>query len=262
MLPFLQFGFLKIPMYGLCIACGSALGIWLFCRWAEKWNITKDDAFNACLCAAFGVMLGGKLLYLFVSRHYIGEHLDFYFGSLQGFISLVGNGFVFYGSLIGGIAAVWLYCRIKHIGFIHFVDKLIVVVPLIHGFGRLGCFCAGCCYGIPYNGIFKVMFAENSFCGVHEYLFPVQLLEAILLFCLFGIMVFLSRKNKKDGFLIGSYLIMYPVIRFCLEYLRFDAERGSLLMFSTSQWISIALLICGVILLLKNNKNVNQIQKK
>ena len=258
MLPFIYIGFIRIPMYGLCIACGSALGIYLFWRWAEKWGISKDDAFNAALAAAFGVMLGSKLLYFAVSWQHISENLDYYFGSLQGFLNLIGNGFVFYGGLIGGLLAVWIYCKVRHIGFIHFVDKLVVVVPLIHGFGRIGCFCAGCCYGIPYDGIFKVMFAENSFCSVQEYLFPVQLLESLLLFIIFAIMVILSRKEHRDGFLIGSYLMLYPVVRFFLEYLRYDAERGSFMMFSTSQWISILLFIFGIVLFIRTkNKKLN-----
>ena len=61
----------------------------------------------------------------------------------------LSGGFVFYGGLFGALAAVWLFCRRRKVPFSQLGADLVPAVPLFHTFGRVGCFLAGCCYGIP-----------------------------------------------------------------------------------------------------------------
>jgi phosphatidylglycerol:prolipoprotein diacylglycerol transferase len=71
-----------------------------------------------------------------------------------------GDGFVIYGGTIGGIAAV-IYCRIKKVSFQTYLDLLVLSVALAQGFGRIGCFLAGCCYGRETDSPFCIVF-QNS----------------------------------------------------------------------------------------------------
>ena len=75
--------------------------------------------------------------------------------------NLLGSGFVFYGGLFGGILGYYLGVKIAKCNFSDFVSFFVFIVPLVHGFGRIGCFCAGCCYGIPYEGFFSVFPTMN-----------------------------------------------------------------------------------------------------
>ena len=130
---------------------------------------------------------------------------------------------------------------------------------MFHAFGRVGCFFAGCCYGIPFSHGF-VMHDSLNPVGDGVARFPVQLLEALLLLILFLVLNGIRKKrlsllkeegaateqkrkpNRREGSLLPLYLLSYAVIRFGDEFLRGDTYRGIWLFFSTSQWISVFIL--------------------
>lgn len=219
MFPFIQIFHLKIPMYGLCIASGIFFGSLLsfFLTKRENQNF-YDFIVIATLTFAFAFVFA-KLLYIFVSF----PKSQFFKILLKTIISPknFSGGFVFYGGLIGGIFGYIVGCKIVHLPLKNFVNIFAVAIPLIHAFGRIGCFCAGCCYGV--GG------------------FPVQLLESSLLFLLSAFLLILFLKKCQFVFLL--YFFIYAVMRFFLEFLRADTERGFFLSLSTSQIISIAILI-------------------
>ena len=113
---------------------------------------------------------------------------------------------------------------------------------------------AGCCYGIPYHGFGAVVFPEKSFAPSGIELFPVQIVEAFLLIVLASTIMLLVLK-KDFYYTIELYFIVYGIIRFTLEYLRYDAFRGIYFGLSTSQWISIALIVTGVVMILLNKRD-------
>ena len=91
-------------------------------------------------------------------------------------------------------------------------------------------------------------------------LLPVQLLEAGLevLICLF--LLWYANRRPSSSRLLGVYLLLYAPVRFVLEFFRGDVERGFLLSLSTSQWISILVLVAGGILIGFSKTRVNNIQ--
>jgi prolipoprotein diacylglyceryltransferase len=121
-------------------------------------------------------------------------------------------------------------------------------LPVGHIFGRLGCFAAGCCYGKPYDGIFAVIYPKESLsapAGIP--LHPVQIYEAVYNVFVFIVLLILKRRSKEGkGLVLWTYLLLYGIGRFYMETLRYDAERGFLWIFSTSQWISIFSIITGI----------------
>lgn len=258
MFPFLDLKFIKIPMYGICNVIGltlaTILGYFLIkkqkkCFW--------DFVIISAVAFAFGILFS-KILYLLVTF------------PIKDFFKIVGNiiigkrpdlvsgGFVFYGGIIGGIIGAFIGKKIAKCKLSDYIDLYGVLIPLVHGFGRIGCFCAGCCYGIEYDGPFSVIYTHPlSTVPVGVGIFPVQLLESFLLFCLSIILLILLIKGKKHVFCY--YLISYSVIRFFTEFLRADYERGFILGLSVSQFISIILIILTVVYLvmsrfLKKNK--------
>jgi prolipoprotein diacylglyceryltransferase len=116
-------------------------------------------------------------------------------------------------------------------------------LALGHGFGRIGCFLAGCCHGSPTDGPLGVLFQ-----GMSEKMLPVQLFEAGFEFALFGVMMIFYPKLKKH--FLETYLFSYGVFRFVLEFFRGDNRGGTGTVFSPSQIISLIMIVAVVLLIL------------
>ena len=174
---YLKFWGLALPSYGLMIATGiiTANILAFFCLLQDKKDINDFLILEAG--GFLGAVLGAKLLYLAVSWKTINwEQI-----SLPTFNKLMQGGFVFYGGLIGGILALFFTGKLLHLSALQYLKKYIFLIPWMHGFGRLGCYMAGCCYGIPYDGPGCVIFPDNSLAPTGIKLFPVQLTEAVFL---------------------------------------------------------------------------------
>lgn len=204
---------------------------------------TKQDLNDFIILEAFcilGAFLGAKGLYLAVSSRQIqwSRLTDFAY-----FNQLMQGGFVFYGGLIGGLLCVIGAGKIYKMDYMSYIRNSIFLIPLIHGFGRIGCFLAGCCYGKPYHGPGAVVFPEGSYAPAGIELFPVQLMEAEMLFLIFFLLLWLEiRKSWK--YTIETYFVLYGITRFILEFFRYDTIRGVYAGLATSQWISL-LVIAG-----------------
>ncbi len=217
------------------------------------------------LWAAVGVFLGMHLLYGITNIQYWGELLkaegiiDFFkrFGIIFG-------GSVFYGGLLGGLLAGGLAVKRMKLPADIVTDCAAPFIALMHGFMRVGCFFAGCCYGVEWeHGIVfhnSIVESANDVPRV-----PVQLFEAGFELVLAGVLWSLLLRSMKTGKLQGSllalYLLIYPVGRFILEFWRGDEYRGFILRLSTSQFISIIVFICAAIYLvrgkIKSGRNVS-----
>lgn len=180
--------------------------------------------------------LGAKLFFLItLDQKYIDRAID----SANFWL---GGGFVFYGGLVFGTITALIYVKLNHIS----LSKLNFVFPVLtlgHALGRVGCFLAGCCYGSHCDLPWAVFIhGENRH--------PVQLYEASLLFLL---TFYLYRKYLEGKSLILRYFVAYAVIRFILEYFRGDEIRGNLALLSTSQWVSILIILISFVALSYNS---------
>ena len=131
-------------------------------------------------------------------------------------MSVLGSeGFVVYGGIITGVLAAMIYCRIKHLKFLEYFDLLAPSVALAQGFGRIGCFLAGCCYGRETNAFWGITFPEGSLApaGVKSILSSYCLLPEISLLCSFYWHT--ANTTKKPEMLVFSlYMLLYGVGRF------------------------------------------------
>ena len=145
------------------------------------------------------------------------------------------------------------------------MDLYTPFLPFAHAFGRIGCFCAGCCYGIEYHGFLSVHFPYNEISPELSTVprLPVQLIEAGLNFICFGALLHIMLKNLKkkkeerklkQGQLLGFYLIYYLIARTILEFFRGDSVRGSVGFLSTSQIISILMIPVAVYFVLAKKR--------
>ena len=233
------------------MAAGFAAAIVLDCALAEKQDeVPRRDVFFCALFALCGGLLGAKLFSLVQNLHLVVEGKI----SMQ---ALIRGGFVFYGGLIGGILGAAAYGKIYGLSLLKLFDKLCPGVPLGHAFGRLGRFCAGCCYGVECDFGLVYTAPADPYTPVGVKLFPVQLIESLALIVLLAAVLIIRKKikdssankNENRGVLTFFYLSAYSAVRFCLEFFRGDAERGFIFGLSTAQFISVLIFSGSVVYL-------------
>lgn len=221
---------------------------------AKRQGLDEITMLFAMLFAAAGAFLGGHVLYALTNVKaliIIFQHLDAFgsFGSFLKFIYPYFSGAVFYGGLIFGLLFAWLYLRKTRQPLGGYTDIGTIGLSLFHGFGRIGCFLSGCCFGIESKCGFVMHHSIiDEANGVSR--FPVQLCESAFNFALAIVLYCLLKKKKLQGRLLNVYLYAYPTFRFLDEFLRGDAYRGVWYGLSTSQWISLLLIVCNTVYLL------------
>ncbi len=232
--------------YGLMLALGVVCAVFLADNRAKRLDLSSEAVYSlGILCAVFG-FIGAKLLYLILHLSDIMEDPSWIFTALS-------QGFVVYGGIIAGILAGIGYCRYQKLPSARYFDLIMPSIALAQGFGRIGCFLAGCCYGRETDAWYGVIFASNSCAPSGVRVIPTQLISSGLDFVHCFLLLYLAGKIHRDGRIGSLYLILYSSGRFCIEFLRDDA-RGNIGFLSTSQFISLLILIIGMILWFKPTK--------
>jgi len=231
----LKIGSLSIHGYGLMIGIGVIVALVVAAKRAKKSGLDTDIVYGLGLVTLVSGFIGAKLLYCFVE--------------LESFLHdpmriLSGSGFVLYGGIIGGIVAAMFYCRHKKVNFFEYFDLVMPSVALAQGFGRIGCFLAGCCYGRETNSAIGVMFHNSSIAPNGVKLIPTQLFSSAGNFLIAIVLLLYARKDRKAGKVGALYLIFYSMGRFIIEFFRSD-YRGNVGVLSTSQFISLIILAIG-----------------
>ncbi|MBE6582476.1 MAG: prolipoprotein diacylglyceryl transferase [Ruminococcaceae bacterium] len=226
----------ELPLYGLFCTLGMAVAALVGMLICRKRKIPIFDLVSSAVYVFIGAMIGSKLLFLALNLKVIIEnHIPF--------ADVMRGGFVFYGGLIGGALGLLIYVKQFKLKLSDFLDVYAVCLPLGHAFGRVGCFFGGCCHGIPHDSPISVIYkttAGNT--PLNTPLLPIQLIEATVLFFFFIIMLTLLLKTNLRV-LTTVYLFMYSIARFVLEFFRGDKARGGVLGISTSQIISLLIII-------------------
>ena len=271
MLPYIDLGILQLPLYSMLFLIGFAIALVIAVKLGGRYRMNKDDILFAAIYGVIGLLIGAKVMFFITKVPIVVRNFDAFIklckvDLMEGLNFLLG-GMVFYGGLIGFCLGVLRYCRHFKVPIFDMADLYAPLLPFAHAFGRLGCFCAGCCYGIEYHGPLAVQFPYNELTPELSEVerFPVQLLEAFLNFICFGVLLYILVKNLnkkkedrklKQGQLLGFYLAYYLVARTLLELLRGDAVRGKVGFLSTSQIISILLIPLAVFLIIAKKRNV------
>ena len=249
-----KIGSFGVPAMGVCVLVGTVLAVLL--SWILRKRTTLDwngEFVDAIITAVLLGFVGMKLLYWIVTPGVF--KVAFSNGFIGGILSLLMEGMVFYGGLLGGLVGIVIVARKKRKNFFEFTDLFAPCFCVAHAFGRVGCLLVGCCYGLAdgetsqfglctYDGACAVRYADGTM------RLPVPLMETIFLLLLCGVLVMIYRKEKRLGRSTGWYLVLYAIWRFVIEMFRGDAERGKYGPLYTSQWISILILIAGVLVLL------------
>lgn len=234
---------IKLIIYYLCILFGAAASAVLDYFLGKQKGLT------------------GKTLKIYISLALVfGFFGAVLMGQIQNFImSLTGLPyFVSRMRIFGGLLfmPVFMYFSVKYLAgdFALVTDVFAPGTYLLLGFSKIGCAVYGCCYGIECSFGVTTRFEEHT-------VFPVQLLESVLCFLLFGVICFLVTKKKhRKGTAYPLSLILYGVMRFFVEFLRYypEAEKTFFLGVNFWQAVSIVTVIIGAVWFIHKHRGRNR----
>ena len=217
--PYLHVFGLSIPSFGVMMLLGILAAFALLYATRRRVPFTEDDLLTMAIYAIIGGFVGAKVLYWIVELDRIVADPHFILESLT-------SGFVFYGALIVGALAIWLFARRRRQPFLGYLDLVAPSFILAQGFGRIGCFLAGCCYGAPCDSPLSVVYPEGVSAPAGVPLLPTQLFEAAFCFLYTAVLVCIFFRQKRYGTTTGWYFVGYGVWRFIIEFFRSD-DRGA-----------------------------------
>ena len=233
----------QIPFYGICVSVALVLIAVLVYWQIRKRKLSMEDENVIMISLPFTMLVG--LLFAFLWDCFFRETWRTW--NVSGGVRVIG--FTYFGWLFGALMFLIVYGAKSRLGAQFFLNLYLPLFALAQAIGRIGCFLGGCCYGMPcsFLGVsYPPGSLPYSIVGDMK-LFPVQLLESICLFALFIVCM-----KCRFSIRASSYLIGVALLRFGLEWLRFD-NRGSLTamsFFTPAQAFSILFLSIGIILFL------------
>lgn len=236
------FGFdlhLRLPAYGTFYAAALIVG-WLLLRKLGRERYPDAPWTDIFFLSAIVGIAGGRVL------NGLTVLPDVLAGRVPPYAILIGGGVWLGGALTGAVMFLWFMHRYgidKGFG----INAMFTVVPLAHAIGRVGCFLGGCCYGAACDLPWAVTFTDPLAHKVNATplnvpLHPTQLYEIGVELVNFAICYALWRARARGWSIMLVWFGLYGAQRFFLEFLRAD-YRGGLAWLSTSQWISLGMLI-------------------
>jgi len=240
-------GPLEIRYYGLFFALGFIIAYFLLNYLVKKneINLKKEDIADFLFYIAIGSIVGARLFYV------VFYNFNFYLTNLTKIFYVWEGGLSFHGGLIGAIITGYFFCKKKNIDFYIMAD--ITVIPLAFGLflGRIGNFINGELVGRITNVPWCVQFKDFEGCR-----HPSQLYESAKNLFIFFFLFFINNKYHKKlkrGTLFWSFVILYSVLRFLIEFFRApDEQLGFIIMGLTmGQLLNIVMFMVGVIFLYK-----------
>ena len=230
-----RIGSFEITSFGVLVAVGALVGIWLFQRELARRSL-PDSGVDAAIAGVLGGLLGAKLLW---TVEHVGD------GPVADLL-LSRGGMSWFGGLFGGVlAGLWMLRR-RGVPLMAGLAAASPGLALGHGIGRIGCFLVGDDYGRPTDLPWGVAFPQGlppTDIPVH----PTQLYELALLLPVTWLLIRWGRQGVADRVVFGRYLVLVGVIRFAIEFVRVNEPVAG--PFTLAHLISAGVALAGISLL-------------
>ncbi|MCL1846155.1 MAG: prolipoprotein diacylglyceryl transferase [Defluviitaleaceae bacterium] len=222
----------SIPSFTLVAFIGGAVTLFYMYGRSIKFHVEFRDLLTALVAALVFGAIGSRFLFLLTRL----PHLINNFSTQNVIHFFTRGGIVFYGGLFGVLFAIKMLAKYRKLSANELFQMSTPAIPLFHSIARIGCLLGGCCSGRQLVEPFVLLGA------IHFDRLPIPLFESIFNFILFAALLIVEKKSSKIE-LLRSYLWSYALFRFIIEFFRGDLARGIFFGFSTSQWISIIILM-------------------
>ena len=242
----ISIGPVHIYWYALAYLAGFVLTGIVIYRVSRRWglDITGDEVANIIVAMAWGIIIGARLFYVL----FYGD--GYYFANPLKIFALNEGGMSFHGGLVGAIVGGSLMCRSCHLSVPTVCDLGVIGAPLGLFFGRCANFVNGELWGKPTDLPWGVVFETGGNVARHPSQLYEAILEGLVIFCVLWMM---SRRRpaRPQGTFMGTFLVLYGVFRFLIEFVRVpDAQLGYLLgPITMGQLLSLPLVLLGIVVL-------------
>ena len=219
--------------YGLSYTLGFFNAFNFINKRREKLSLTGSQVYDLCLLIGVGVLIGGRIVEV------IFYEWPFYSEQMHLIPAVWLGGMASHGLLIGGLVAVWIFCRISGHPFLMITDVMAAPASFILGVGRMGNFIDGQILGSVTDVPWAVKFPDAD--GFRH---PVMLYDGIKNLLIIPILLLSGRRNPPHGFVTGLFLFLYSFLRIPIDIFR--EYPTSLLGLATGQALNIALSVIGL----------------
>jgi phosphatidylglycerol---prolipoprotein diacylglyceryl transferase len=243
-----EIGRFPVYTYGVLLAAAYLLGLQFALVRARKRGLDPNRVMDLGIWIIISALAGAKLLLLVVEFDTFGKNP-------RELLTLLRSGGVFYGGLIAAVVVALWYLRRHRMPMWTVTDVFAPGIALGHVIGRMGCFFAGCCFGSPTEVPWAITFrnpyaAENVGTPLNVPLHPTQLYEAGAELLILGLLLATEKKGRPfPGRTFWAYMFLYGISRFIIEFYRGD-PRGSIGMFSTSQFLSLIIVPLAIVMMI------------
>lgn len=256
----IHFGDFFLPTYGVLVAAGFFAALQIAIRLSNRQGLNKEKVTNLAIYCALSGLAGAKILMILFDW---GDYMD---GTRPLFsIATLQAAGVFQGGLAAAVIFAFWYMRKQDLPAWTTADAFAPAVALGHAIGRLGCFSAGCCWGIACDRPWAVTFRNTEANALTDVplgvaLHPTQLYESLAELSVFAFLYWRHGKAHRPGEILGLYLILSSALRFWIEFYRFHAQalpfHGS---WSLTQWISLVLAGVGTWVLVRPRQTADAV---
>ncbi len=237
----LRFFGLEVRYYGVIFVIGFLLTYYFLMFLSKERNVrlTKDDISDLLLYLIIGVVSFARIFYI------LFYNLEFYLSNPFDMVAIWHGGLSFHGGLVGAIVSMIIYCKVKKVNFYELADMIVIPTALALCLGRIGNFLNGELYGRVTNVSWAVDFGDGL--GRH----PSQIYESFKNLFIFSVLMTIRNKKLPKGFLFWSFVTMYGVLRFLVEFVREpDPQLGFILFgLSMGQLLSSVMFVVGIVFL-------------
>ncbi|WP_224982674.1 prolipoprotein diacylglyceryl transferase [Geomonas agri] len=238
---FLRLGPLEFRWYGLMYICGFVAAYFIILSGVKRKGLplNRDQVADLIFTVAVGVILGGRLGYI------LFYNFAFYLAHPLKLFAVWEGGMSFHGGLIGALLASIYYVRKFKLGFYSLADLGFLAAPVGLGFGRIGNFINGELYGRVTDLPWGIVFPGGGPLPRH----PSQLYEAFLEGPLMFLILYqVSKRVRCDGAVVWSFIALYGLFRFLVEFVRQPDEQLGFVVggFSMGQMLSLPMFLLGV----------------
>ncbi|HNX91392.1 MAG TPA: prolipoprotein diacylglyceryl transferase [Candidatus Omnitrophota bacterium] len=236
-------GSFDVYSYGFFVALAFLVCVLLMKKDSERAGIAFDRVLDCIIWTLILGLFGGRILFVVINwRDYIEHPIRI--------LAFREGGMAFQGSLILGIVASAIVCRVHKVPYLKFLDIMAPYAALGQAIGRIGCFMNGCCYGRETHSAIHVVFPAD---GIQR--IPVQLYYTFALSVIYIILLRVRSAQVRDGVVSCTYLVLFSMVGFFMEFLRAD-NPGIFFCLTLSQLIFAGLFLTGIggLLLIKKLK--------
>jgi phosphatidylglycerol---prolipoprotein diacylglyceryl transferase len=246
---------LPIYSYGVMLGLSLVVGWYITLGLCVKDGMDRELMGRCYVWTAVAAVAGARLLYVFTNIDRFDSIIDVF--------KVNQGGLVAYGGFLGGLVGSTVFCKLKGIRLLAWADCAVPSLCSGLAITRIGCLMFGCDFGKPWDGPWAIQFPKGAPAWnqqLHDKLItsdavrslavhPTQLYESLNGLILLGMLLLVRKYRKFSGEMFVAFFMGYAPLRYIVETLRADEQRGMIGPLTTSQFIGVCTFVAGAAVL-------------